>query len=54
MTADKRSVRVPLLLTPDEAQEIDDWRYTNRLPNRSDAIRELIRRSLDASKAKSG
>ena len=43
-----RTVRVQLLLTPAEAQRIDDWRFKNRAPSRNDAIRQLVSRSLDS------
>lgn len=28
--------------------EIEDWRFAARMPSRSEAIRQLIRRGLDA------
>lgn len=42
----KRTIRVPLLLTPEEARELDDWQFTNRLRTRSDALREMMRRAI--------
>jgi hypothetical protein len=36
-----RTTRVPIMLTEAEAQAIDNWRYSNRVPTRSDAIRRL-------------
>ena len=30
-------------------QAIDDYRFSNRFPSRAEAIRELIRRGLEAS-----
>ncbi len=50
MADEKRIVRVPLLLTPDEAKELDDWQFTNRLRTRSDALREMMRRTIDQSR----
>lgn len=50
MTDDKRTIRVPLLLTPDEAKELDDWQFSNRLRTRSDALREMMRRSIEQSR----
>ena len=47
MADDKRTVRVPLLLTPDEAKDLDDWQFSNRLRTRSDALREMMRRALE-------
>jgi hypothetical protein len=46
----KRTVRIPLLLTPDEAKTLDDWQFANRLRTRSDAIRRLIELGLEAAK----
>ena len=49
--AAKRSVRIPLLLTPDEAEELDEWQFANRLRTRSSALREMMRRAIEAHKA---
>ena len=49
MGDEKRTVRVPLLLTPEEAKELDDWQFTNRLRTRSDALREMMRRTIEQS-----
>jgi hypothetical protein len=55
MTDDtKRTIRVPLLLTPEEAKKLDDWQFANRLRTRSDAIRRLIELGLEAAKAELG
>jgi hypothetical protein len=48
----KRTVRVPLLLTPAEVKNLDDWQFANRLRTRSGAIRRLIDLGLEAAKAK--
>jgi hypothetical protein len=50
----KRTVRVPLLLTQEEAKRLDDWQFANRLRTRSDAIRRLIELGLEAAKAEKG
>lgn len=44
----KRTEKLQLMLGPDELRAIDDWRFENRLPSRAAAIRELIRRGLQA------
>ena len=44
----KRTEKLQLMLGPDELKAIDDWRFDNRLPSRAAAIRELIRRGLQA------
>ena len=47
MSADaKRVVRVPLLLTQEEAEELDNWQFSNRLRTRSEALREMMRRAM--------
>lgn len=42
----KRTVKIHLMLNDDELGAIDDWRFTNRLPSRAAAVRELMRRGL--------
>lgn len=44
----KRTEKLQLMLDPEELQAIDDWRFENRLPSRAAAIRELLRRGLQA------
>ncbi|MGR8947452.1 MAG: hypothetical protein ACU84Q_05355 [Gammaproteobacteria bacterium] len=44
----KRTEKLQLMIDEDELQAIDDWRFENRLPSRAAAIRELIRRGLNA------
>ena len=39
------------MVTKREADEIDDWRFANRVPTRAEAIRLLIRRGLESYKA---
>jgi hypothetical protein len=49
MPDEKRTVRVPLLLTAEEVKELDDWQFSNRLRTRSDALREMMRREIERS-----
>jgi hypothetical protein len=51
MADEKRTVRVPLLLTSEEVKELDDWQFSNRLRTRSDALREMMRREIERSRA---
>jgi metal-responsive CopG/Arc/MetJ family transcriptional regulator len=47
--------RIERIITPMPKtliDEIDDFRWGNRMPSRSQAIRELIRRALDSEKNK--
>jgi hypothetical protein len=32
--------------TPDEIEQIDDWRFANRIPDRADAVRALVSKAL--------
>ncbi|MGR8919244.1 MAG: hypothetical protein ACU85V_06480 [Gammaproteobacteria bacterium] len=47
--APKRTEKLQIMLDEDEMKAIDDWRFENRLPSRAAAIRELIRRGLNAT-----
>jgi len=42
----KRVERVLVMLDEDELQTIDSWRFEHRMPSRSAAIRELLRKGL--------
>lgn len=44
----KRSDRLQIMLTEDELRALDDWRFAKRMPSRSAAVRELLRRGLAA------
>lgn len=41
--------RLQLKITADEVRAIDDWRYANRVPSRSEAVRRLVRLALTAN-----
>jgi hypothetical protein len=43
-----RGERLQVMLTPAELKLVDDWRFTKRMPSRASAIRELLRRGLQA------
>ncbi len=52
-----REQRLQIMLTEEELQAIDDWRFQLRMPTRAAAVRELLRRGLAAEgflQAKSG
>ena len=38
-----------IMLDEDELKALDDFRYTNRMPSRAAAVRELLRRGLAGS-----
>ena len=44
--ADDAVERLQILLKRSELAAIDDFRFENRLPSRSSAIREILRRGL--------
>jgi metal-responsive CopG/Arc/MetJ family transcriptional regulator len=46
-----KTLRVHITIPESEVAAIDDWRYAHRIPNRAQAIRLLIQRSLDAENA---
>ena len=43
-----RGERLQIMLTPDELQALDDWRFARRMPSRASAVRELLKRGLAA------
>ena len=42
--------RIMLTLDENLLEDIDDYRYKNRIPSRSEAIRKLIKKSLSKKK----
>lgn len=42
----KRTEKLQVMLSDEELQAIDDWRFAYRLPTRAAAIRELLKRGL--------
>ncbi|WP_313026843.1 hypothetical protein [Brucella sp.] len=43
-----RQNRVPVMMSDVELASIDEWRWQNRISTRSEAIRQLCTKSLDA------
>ena len=43
-----RHERLQIMLTEEELNALDDWRFTHRMPSRAAAVRELLRRGLAA------
>jgi hypothetical protein len=41
-----RGERLQIMLSPDELTAVDDFRFTNRMPSRAAAVRELFRLGL--------
>jgi hypothetical protein len=48
MADEARGERLQVMLTPEELVALDDWRFSQRMPSRAAAIRELLRRGLAA------
>ena len=43
-----RGERLQIMLTKEELEALDSWRFTRRMPSRAAAIRELLKRGLSA------
>jgi hypothetical protein len=41
-----RPERLQIMLSAEEISVLDDWRFTQRMPSRAAAIRELLKRGL--------
>ena len=48
MSSEERDIRLQVMLQVQEMEAIEHWRFTKRMPSRAAAIRELIRRGLQA------
>lgn len=49
MAADlTRGERLQIMLTREEVEALDNWRFARRMPSRAAAIRELLKRGLAA------
>lgn len=43
-----RGERLQIMLTPEELEALDNFRFTQRMPSRAAAVRELLRLGLAA------
>jgi hypothetical protein len=43
-----RGERLQIMLSEPELAALDDWRFSKRMPSRASAIRELLKRGLQA------
>lgn len=43
-----RGERLQIMLTDEELKAVDDWRFRTRMPSRASAVRELLKRGLEA------
>jgi len=48
MASDPRGERLQIMLTKNELAAVDGWRFTKHMPSRAAAVRELLRRGLNA------
>jgi hypothetical protein len=46
MTELTRGTRLQIMLTDEELQALDNWRFDKRMPSRASAVRELLKRGL--------
>ena len=44
----ERPERLQIMLSPEELQAVENWRFEKRMPSRAAAVRELLRRGLAA------
>ncbi|HXS07537.1 MAG TPA: hypothetical protein VN723_12170 [Rhizomicrobium sp.] len=43
-----RGERLQIMLTAEELEALDSWRFAKRMPSRASAVRELLKRGLSA------
>lgn len=48
MSDDPRGERLQIMLTVQELEALDSWRFKRRMPSRAAAVRELLKRGLVA------
>jgi hypothetical protein len=41
-----RGERLQIMLTKEEVEALDNWRFNKRMPSRAAAVRELLKRGL--------
>jgi metal-responsive CopG/Arc/MetJ family transcriptional regulator len=46
MSEQNRGERLQIMLTEQELDLLDDWRFEHRMPSRAAAVRELLKRGL--------
>jgi antitoxin component HigA of HigAB toxin-antitoxin module len=42
----ERGERLQIMLSAEELQAVENWRFDKRMPSRASAVRELLRRGL--------
>ena len=46
MSGLERGERLQIMLTAEELEAVENWRFSKRMPSRAAAVRELLRRGL--------
>lgn len=46
MAGDKKTIKFQMMMSPSEAEALDDWGFARRIRSRAEAIRQLIQRGL--------
>ena len=49
MPAQNREERLQIMLTEDELQALDDFRFRHRMPSRAAAVRHILKQGLASS-----
>jgi metal-responsive CopG/Arc/MetJ family transcriptional regulator len=51
LETERRTRRVPIMLTDSELQELDEWWHSHRLKTRGEAVRDMMRKAREYEKA---
>lgn len=43
-----RGERLQIMLTAEELEALDNWRFAKRMPSRASAVREILKRGLSS------
>lgn len=46
MSDDKKTIKFQMMMSPSEAEALDDWGFSHRIRSRAEAIRQLIQKGL--------
>jgi hypothetical protein len=53
MAGNTREERLQIMLSPEELEALDTFRFQHRLPSRAAAVRELLQRGMQSSQTMS-
>lgn len=54
VSKDLRQRRFPLLLNDQEAEAVAEYRWKNRIPSQTEAVRQLIAKGIEADAKQTG